>query len=88
MFDLDDFIFEASYEECDVTKFNQLNGAARILPGKLSSALCEYLAKSFIRITTVKVVTSIKGIKAMFCFWSFLIIFTKEPTNSGLKIQK
>ena len=25
---LDDFIFEASHEECDVTKFNQLNGAA------------------------------------------------------------
>ena len=23
-----DFIFEASHEECDVTKFNQLNGAA------------------------------------------------------------
>ena len=24
----DDFIFEASHEECDVTKFSQLNGAA------------------------------------------------------------
>ena len=37
LFVLDDFIFEASHEECDVTKFNQLNGAAWILPGELSS---------------------------------------------------
>ena len=28
LFVLDDFIFEASHEECDVTKFNQVNGAA------------------------------------------------------------
>ena len=35
-FVLDDFISEASHEECDVTKFNQLNGAAWILPGELS----------------------------------------------------
>ena len=34
---LDDFAFEASHEECDVTKCNQLNGAGWILPGKLSS---------------------------------------------------
>ena len=85
-----DFIFEASHEECDVTKFNQLNGAAWILPGELSSVLCvcEYLSKPFIRITTVKGVTTIEGIETMFCLWSFLIIFTKQPTNSGLKVQK
>ena len=85
-----DFIFEASHEECDVTKFNQLNGAAWIFPGELSSALCvsDYLPKSFIWITTVKGVTSIKDIETMFCIWSFLIIFTKQPTNSGLEIQK
>ena len=84
------FIFEASHEECDVTKFNQLNGASWIFPGELSSALCvsNYLPKSFIRITTVKGVTSIKGIETMFCICSFLIIFTKQPTNSGLEIQK
>ena len=28
LFVLDDFIFEASHEECDVTKFNQLIFAA------------------------------------------------------------
>ena len=90
MFVLDNFIFEASHEECDVTKFNRLNGAARILPGQLSSVLCvcEYLSKPFIRINTVKGVTSIEGIEKIFCLWSFLIIFTKQPTNSGLKNQK
>ena len=43
------------------------------LPGELSSALCvcEYLSKPFIRITTVKGVTSIEGIETMFCLWSF-----------------
>ena len=50
--------------------------------------LCEYLSKPFIRITTVKGVTTIEGIETMFCLWSFLIIFTKQPTSSGLKIQK
>ena len=41
LFILDDFIFEASHEECDVTKFNQR--ATWILPGELSSVLyvCE-----------------------------------------------
>ena len=34
---LDDFIFEASHEECDVAKFNQLNDTAWILPGELSA---------------------------------------------------
>ena len=79
LFVLGDFIFEASHEECDVTKFNQLNSAAWILPGELSSVLCvcEYLSKSFIRITTVKGVTTIEGIETMFCLWSILIIFTK-----------
>ena len=86
----DDFIFETSHEESDVTKFNQLNGAAWIRPGELSSVLCvcEYFSKPFIRITTVKGITTIEGIETMFCFWTFLIIFTKQPTNSGLKIQK
>ena len=90
LFLLDDFIFEASHEECDVTKFNQLNGASWILPGELTSVLCvcEYLSKPFIRITTVKGVTTIEGIETMFCLCSSLIIFTKQPTNSGLKIQK
>ena len=45
--------------------------------------LCEYLSKPFIRITTVKGVTTIEVIETMFCLWSFLIIFTKQPTNSG-----
>ena len=36
LFVLDEFIFEASYEECDVTKFNQRNGATQILPSELS----------------------------------------------------
>ena len=90
MFVLDDFIFKTSHEECNFTKFNQLNGAAWILPGELSSVLCvcEYLSKPFIRITTVKGVTTIESIETMFCLWSFLIIFTKQTTNSGLKIQK
>ena len=86
----DDFIFETSHEESDVTKFNQLNGAAWIRPGELSSVLCvcEYFSKPFIRITTIKGVTTIEGIETMFCLWTFLIIFTKQPANSGLKIQK
>ena len=64
---LDDFIFEASHEECDVAKFNQLNGTAWILPGELSAGLyvCEYLSKRFIQITTVKGVTTIEGIETM-----------------------
>ena len=67
-----------------------LNGEAWIIPGELSSVLCvcEYLSKPFIRITTVKGVTTIEGIETMFCPWSFLIIFTKQLTKSGLKIQK
>ena len=90
LFLLDDFIFEAPHEECDVTKFSQLNGAACILPGELPSILCvcEYFSKPFIRLTTVKGVTTIEVIEIMFCLWSFLIIFAKQPTNSGLKIQK
>ena len=39
LFVLDDFIFEASHEEWYVTKFNQLNVAAWILPVELSSVL-------------------------------------------------
>ena len=46
------------------------------------------MSKTFVRITTVKGVTTIEVIEAMFCLWSFLIIFTKQPTNSGLKSQK
>ena len=30
----------------------------------------------------------IGGVEATFGLWSFLIILTKQPTNSGLKIQK
>ena len=90
LFVLDGFIFEASHEECDVMKFNQLNGAAWILPSELSSVLCacEFLSKPFIGIATVKGVTSIEGMETMFCLWSFLIIFAKQPTNSGLRTQK
>ena len=50
--------------------------------------VCEYFSKPFIRLTTVKGVTTIEVIEIMFCLWSFLIIFAKQPTNSGLKIQK
>ena len=89
LFVLDDFIFKVSHEECDITKFSQLNGAAWILSGELSSVfcVCEYLSRLFIRITTVKGVTSIERIKTVFCLWSLLIIFTKQPTDS-MKIQK
>ena len=31
---------------------------------------------------------SIEGLETTFCLWSFLIIFTEQPTNSGLKIHK
>ena len=50
--------------------------------------VCEYLSKPFIRITTVKGVTTIEGIETMFCLWAFPIVFTKQPTNCGLKTQK
>ena len=30
----------------------------------------------------------IKGVKTIFGVWSFLIILTKQKTNSGLKIKK
>ena len=30
----------------------------------------------------------IEGVEATFGLWSFLVIFTKQPTNSGLKIEK
>ena len=30
----------------------------------------------------------IEGVKAKFLLWLFLIIFTKQLTNSGLKIKK
>ena len=30
----------------------------------------------------------IKGVKTTFGLWSFLIIFTKQPTKSGLEIKK
>ena len=39
LFVLDNFIFEASREEYDVTKFSQLNGAAWTLPGEQSSLI-------------------------------------------------
>ena len=47
-----------------------------------------YLSKPFIRITTAKGVTTVEVIETMFYLLSFLITFTKQPTNSGLKIQK
>ena len=55
-----------------------------ILPGELPSVLCvcQYFSKPFIRIATVKGVTSIEGIEKMFYLLWFLIIFTKQPTNS------
>ena len=37
---------------------------------------------------TVKGVTTIEVIETMFCLWSFLIIFTKQPTNSGFENSK
>ena len=75
--------------ECDVTKFNQLNGAAWILPRELSSFLCvcEYLSKPFILINTVKGATSIEVIETMFCLWSFLIIFSKQTTSVDWKFK-
>ena len=63
-------------------KFSPVNCRLSVL------CVCEYLSKPFIRITTIKDITTIEGIGTMFCLWSFLIIFTKQPTNSGLKIQK
>ena len=80
---LDDFAFEASHEECDVTKCNQLNGAAWILPCELSAVLCvcEYLLKPFIRITTATGVTSIQSIETIFCLSSFLIFFHKTTNQ-------
>ena len=39
--------------------------------------VCEYLSKPFVLITTVKGVTTIEGIKTMFCLSSILIIFRK-----------
>ena len=46
VFVLDDFIFEASHEECDVTKFNQRNGVAWILPGELSFPYTSQIAEA------------------------------------------
>ena len=77
LFVLDDFIFEASpHEECDVPKFDQLNGAAWILPGEVSSVLCvcEYF-------TTVKGVTTNEGIETM--FW-YVYVYIYIHTNSDL----
>ena len=30
----------------------------------------------------------ISGVEKRFCLWSFLIIFTKQTTKSGLKFEK
>ena len=60
-----------------------------------SSFLCEYRINYFIEfITGQKFVGSfsshrvlyIEGVKTKFGLWSFLIIFAKHPTNSGLTI--
>ena len=45
------------------------------------------MSKPFIRITTVKGVTTIEGIETTFCLWSFLIIFTKQPTTRDWKFK-
>ena len=62
-----------------------------------SSFWCEYRINYCVEfITGQKFVLSfsshgvlyIKGVETTFVLWLFLIIFTKQPTNSGLKIQK
>ena len=62
-----------------------------------SSSWCEYrmnhctefvTGQNFLDSFSCHGVLYIGGVEATFGLWSFLIILTKQPTSSGLKIQK